>query len=240
MDARLALLSAWPSRMEFVAREQGQHACGGSSRARCRCACPARGARVRVVREAMAHARMAKESCGVMPEAPYRMPRFHSATPLATPYAGRTAQDSAAPQRRWRRAGARVRRRAARGDDDEGSDVDLLFVLARPPERDRARRLADEVVRTRRGARLPDPRELASPHMCEAMRSPRRRPIFEAPGSRSRCSKGAASRAVCAEYSAVSRINVGQSNSHRSLIDSCTRFRCADLRASNLSPEIME
>ena len=94
----------------------------------------AREALVRAVRDAaaagMTQAQIAAEIGRSQPEVS-RLLRFHGTTPLARrlraarPEILRLVNDAGGEQ-------VRVFGSVARGDDDEGSDIDLLFVMRRP------------------------------------------------------------------------------------------------------------
>ena len=107
----------------------------------------ARGALVRAVREAaaagMAQAQIAEQIGRSQPEVS-RLLRFHGTTPLARRLRGARTEilqlvhDAGGEQ-------VRVFGSVARGDDVEGSDVDLLFVVRRPLSLMELGRLEDEL-----------------------------------------------------------------------------------------------
>ena len=107
----------------------------------------AREAIVRAVREAaaagMTQAQIAAEIGRSQPEVS-RLLRFHGTTPLAR----RLRASRAEVLRAVAEAGGRDVRvfgSVARGEDDEGSDVDLLFVMGRPLSLMELGQLEDEV-----------------------------------------------------------------------------------------------
>lgn len=107
----------------------------------------AREVLVRAVRDAaaagMTQAQIAEQIGRSQPEVS-RLLRFHGTTPLARrlraarPEVLRLVNDAGGEQ-------VRVFGSVARGDDDEGSDVDLLFVMRRPLSLMELGRLEDEV-----------------------------------------------------------------------------------------------
>jgi uncharacterized protein len=107
----------------------------------------ARDALVRAVREAaaagMTQAQIAEQIGRSQPEVS-RLLRFHGTTPLARrlraarPEILRLVHDAGGEK-------VRVFGSVARGDDDEGSDVDLLFVMRRPLSLMELGRLEDDV-----------------------------------------------------------------------------------------------
>jgi predicted nucleotidyltransferase len=108
----------------------------------------AREVLVRAVRDAaaagMTQGQIAEQIGRSQPEVS-RLLRFHGTTPLARrlraarPQILRLVDDAGGEQ-------VRVFGSVARGDDVEGSDVDLLFVMRRPLSLMELGRLADEVV----------------------------------------------------------------------------------------------
>jgi predicted nucleotidyltransferase len=107
----------------------------------------ARNELVRAVREAaaagMTQAQIAAEIGRSQPEVS-RLLRFHG----RTPFARRLRASRAEVLRTVAEAGGRDVRvfgSVARGEDDEGSDVDLLFVMGRPLSLMELGRLEDEV-----------------------------------------------------------------------------------------------